>query len=519
MTPAASPRPSEIIESARRDRSRQLDLSGQGLRSVPDLPADLQGLRSLDLSRNRLADLPASLWQLSNLERLDLGGNRLTALPAAVGTMAGLVSLDLSENRLSDLPAELRSCTSLAQLDLFNNQLTAIAPAGSIPSLRKLDVSRNRVRELPGFDRAVNLEDLDLSYNQIEALPPGLGSLPRLRRLDLSGNRLRSVAELAGLSLQELHLDENLLAQPPLELTAVESLRIFSADGNPFGALPAAFERVSNAELRERARAAIQAHISGGPAPGTRYFNAATFFFNFFLAVGGFTGATGLIDLYYKRFASCSAVLKFPDGSSVELNNLTRKAALEIADRKQASLERGHVLLDVKDTSEQSELQAKSSLILQAISRLGNSQLVPKTAGDPVIQFINIKEVDMGDQISIGSITGSNVNIKSNLENVRQSIGAAAGVDSSTKAQLDQLMKQLSEALEKVPAEKKEDAEAVADAATDLVGKAIKDKPNKKSVEISANGLLEAAKGIAGVVPIAIEIAKTVGGFIAGLPF
>lgn len=518
MTPTASPRASEIIESARRDGSQQLDLSGLGLRAVPDLPGELHGLRSLNLSRNRLAELPASLWHLSELEHLDLGGNRITALPPAVASLSRLVSLDLSENRLPDLPAELISCTSLAQLDLFNNQLTAIAAVGSIPSLRKLDASRNRVRELPGFGAAANLEDLDLSYNQIEGLPPGFSGLLHLRRLDLSGNRLRSVAELAGLPLEEVHLDENLLAQPPLELAALESLHIFSADGNPFGALPAAFERVSNAELRERARTAIEAHISGGPEPGKRYFDAATFFFNFFLAVGGFTGTSRLIDLYYKRFASCSAVLKFPDGSSVELNNLTRKGALEIADRKQASLEQGQVLLDVKDTSQQSELQAKSNLLLQAISRLGNSQLVPKTAGEPVIQFINIKEVDMGDKVTIGSISGSIVNIKSNLQNARQSIGAAAGVDDSTKAQLDKLIQQLSEALEKLPASQKEDAEAVADAATDLVGKATKDKPNKKSVEISANGLLEAAKGIAGVVPIAIEIAKTVGSFITGLP-
>ena len=61
-----------------------------------------------------------------------------------------------------------------------------------------------------------------------------------------------------------------------------------------------------------------------------------------------------------------------------------------------------------------------------------------------------------------------------------------------------------------------QDAEAIGDAAKDVVDKATKPNANKKSIEISGKGLLEAAKGIADVVPIAIEIVKT-GSQFAGI--
>ena len=85
-------------------------------------------------------------------------------------------------------------------------------------------------------------------------------------------------------------------------------------------------------------------------------------------------------------------------------------------------------------------------------------------------------------------------------------------MDDSTKTQLVALIKQLSDAVANVPAAQKVDAEAISDAAA-VVAKATKPNPNKKTLEISGKGLLEAARGVADVVPIAIEIVKTVSHF------
>jgi hypothetical protein len=65
------------------------------------------------------------------------------------------------------------------------------------------------------------------------------------------------------------------------------------------------------------------------------------------------------------------------------------------------------------------------------------------------------------------------------LENVTQTIGAR--VDDSTKTQLVALIKELSDALAKVPAAQKVDAEAISDAAEEIVAKTTKPNPNKKT--------------------------------------
>ena len=119
----------------------------------------------------------------------------------------------------------------------------------------------------------------------------------------------------------------------------------------------------------------------------------------------------------------------------------------------------------------------------------------------------------MGDTINISNISGSNINVKSTLEHVTQSIGALPG-DPAAKNELQQLIARLHAELQKAPADKQADAEAVAETAKDLVDKAAKEKPNRTVVQISAEGLKHAAANIAAVLPtvppIATRIATTI---------
>lgn len=124
-----------------------------------------------------------------------------------------------------------------------------------------------------------------------------------------------------------------------------------------------------------------------------------------------------------------------------------------------------------------------------------------------------------GDQFNMsGNFSGAILNIKSTLTNVSQSIGAAPIGDTATKAQLQALVEQLSAELQKVPAEKASDAEAVAETAKAAVEQATKAQPNKTLVQISAEGLKQAAQNLAAVLPtvlpIATQIAETVGRFV-----
>ena len=119
-----------------------------------------------------------------------------------------------------------------------------------------------------------------------------------------------------------------------------------------------------------------------------------------------------------------------------------------------------------------------------------------------------------GDQFTMsGNFSGAILNIKSTLTNVSQSIGAAPIGDAATKAQLQALVEQLSAELQKVPAEKTGEAEAVVETAKAAVEQATKAQPNKTLVQISAEGLKQAAQNLAAalptVLPIATQIADT----------
>ena len=117
----------------------------------------------------------------------------------------------------------------------------------------------------------------------------------------------------------------------------------------------------------------------------------------------------------------------------------------------------------------------------------------------------------MGDQFNMtGDFRGAIVNIKSTLENVTQTVNAITGGDPSAKAELQQLLKQLSETLQQVPPEHAEAAEAVAETAKTLVETATQEKPNKIMVQITGEGLKKAAENLQAIMPAVLTLATQI---------
>lgn len=106
-----------------------------------------------------------------------------------------------------------------------------------------------------------------------------------------------------------------------------------------------------------------------------------------------------------------------------------------------------------------------------------------------------------------GDFRGAIVNIKSTLNNVQQSVGEIRTDDQAARRELESLIAQLSEALEKVPEGKQEQAEAVAETAKALIDTAKAEKPNKTTVQITAQGLKQAAQNLVDVLPAVVTIA------------
>jgi len=100
----------------------ELDLSGQGLRKVPDDILLREDVTSLDLSDNELEGaLPAEIRHMRSLRVLDVSGNQMTGVPAEIGQLRDLRILDLSDNQLTGLPYELGDLQELELLDLSGN--------------------------------------------------------------------------------------------------------------------------------------------------------------------------------------------------------------------------------------------------------------------------------------------------------------------------------------------------------------------------------------------------------------
>ena len=109
---------------------RELNLSRNGLDTLPQALGEMHQLTGLNLAHNELIITPAvqtRLNGLTRLERLNLQGNRVTVLD--VSTMTRLESLDLSHTGIKSWPAGVLELPRLRQLDLSSSAIRTVPDA------------------------------------------------------------------------------------------------------------------------------------------------------------------------------------------------------------------------------------------------------------------------------------------------------------------------------------------------------------------------------------------------------
>jgi len=117
----------------------------------------------------------------------------------------------------------------------------------------------------------------------------------------------------------------------------------------------------------------------------------------------------------------------------------------------------------------------------------------------------------MPDQFTMsGDFRGAFINIKSTLTNVQQAIGDISTDDMDTRMELEKLVGQLNDALQKVPVEKQEEAEAVAQTAKALIDAAKAEKPNQTLLQITGDGLKKAAQELVKATPVVLHVASQI---------
>ena len=171
-------------------RLERLDVGGNRLTALPELPGSL---RELYVDDNLLERLPA----LPRLRVLDANRNRLVDVPA----LAEVDYVYLATNRLAAPPA----LAGVRYVNLNGNPLARIDTLGDA-ALAELRIEDAGLRELPvAIRRLSGLRELHLRGNAIGILPSWLGELTRLAVLDLRGNQLDDLPDaIADLPLHKL---------------------------------------------------------------------------------------------------------------------------------------------------------------------------------------------------------------------------------------------------------------------------------------------------------------------------
>jgi plastocyanin len=129
--------------------SKVLDLSNQGLTSIPMSVFNQTNLEELNVSHNSLTGaIQSQIGQLKNLKVLNASYNQMTGVPAEVGQLQNLQVLDLSYNQLTGLPNELGNLKNLKTLNLTGNSYSQQDLNGiksKLPSTTNIIVSQQPV--------------------------------------------------------------------------------------------------------------------------------------------------------------------------------------------------------------------------------------------------------------------------------------------------------------------------------------------------------------------------------------
>lgn len=205
--------PEAFIDDLNPAELEVFNLSGNGLRSLPESinklrfleellladnkllelpPLRLKFLKLIRLDRNGLSTFPETLLQLAKLESINLNGNNIATLPEGLLRLNRLRFLNIGDNQLTDIPdfsSLSRLRTLIIDWNLFDDPDAVLRKVAKVWTLEVLSAEQCGIEEIPAEIHAMRrLREFSLINNKIQWLPAELAKLKRLEKIWLSGN-------------------------------------------------------------------------------------------------------------------------------------------------------------------------------------------------------------------------------------------------------------------------------------------------------------------------------------------
>ena len=143
-----------------------LDLSSNGLSSLPEGLCRLPCLKELHVTWCKLNVLPKNIGQLKNL-KLACGFNQLTSLPDSICSLAHLEVLLANDNSIAHLPPSIGRMKSLREISVQYNQITELPE--SVALLDLLQVFNLRGNPLQNPSIAIVMEGARAIVNHMRS--------------------------------------------------------------------------------------------------------------------------------------------------------------------------------------------------------------------------------------------------------------------------------------------------------------------------------------------------------------
>lgn len=175
---------SRLLADAVRHQAEHLEISGYGIRTLPEALFQAHDLRSLTLFEPHIDRLPERLFDLVGLEKLIIWTTNLYNLPSAIRQLQQLKHLTIYCGCYQGTPPD---GIVLKKEEVFFNQLPP--EIGELQNLVSLDIQYTALRGLPAsMKRLSNLKRLTLINHLMEARPSVLDEMPHVKHIHYNAN-------------------------------------------------------------------------------------------------------------------------------------------------------------------------------------------------------------------------------------------------------------------------------------------------------------------------------------------